>query len=490
MSIKIADKFFTRMDGWFNLLTGLGRKGIDKRINTTYSPNVDLDEETLISIYRFDGMGARIIDCFTEDMTRKWFKVKGDTDDAVNTYLNKIDGKPAIIEALRWSLLMGGSVIIVGIDDGGRYEDPVDETNINTITHLHVYDRWRAVWTTADLYADPTHPKFGTPEWYTIFPINPAGAIGLTPPQGEYQVSSPRGNTAPTIGSFRVHETRILRFDGKQIPLKARIRNRYWSDSILATCYERIRGLGEGFASIESIIGEFIIGVMKIDNLTNLLAGGKEDLVHKRLQIMDMCRRTMATKLIEKDEDYTRVTSTVSGLSDLIDKLVEGASCASGIPVTRLVGRSPAGENSTGEGDEAIYYDKVEGMENAILLPPEKRLVRYIMLAHDSPFKGIELKDWQIEYLPLKAMTAKEQAELEKAVAEKDHIYITDGVLGPGEVAESRYGGDSYSTDTHLTIKRDADGELPPSEEDIANQKLLEKQLESGDEGDSKGDEK
>jgi uncharacterized protein len=480
MNIKVLDKMVSRFDGWQNLFTGLGRKGVDKRMDTQYDPPLELAEDDLINIYRADGMGTRIIDVFTEDMTRKWFKVTGDTDSDFDKDLRSFKGKQSIIECLRWALLMGGSVGVMGVDDGGTYETPVNEGAIRKITHIHAFDRWRTIWTTADLYQDPNNPLFGTPEFYTIYPINPAGTMAIT------ESSQRPGTNSPTIGAFRVHETRVLRFDGKNIPMKARIRQRYWNDSYLMACYERIRGLGEGYASIENILGEFIIGTLTIDNLQNLLASGKESIVTTRMALLDRCKRAMSTKLLDTNEKYERVSSTVSGLDTLIDKLVEGASCASGIPVTRLVGRSPAGMNATGDSDESIYYDKVSGMQESILLPPLERLLRYVMLARETKFKCSE--DSMIEFLPLKALDELQQATLRKTQADTDAVYINTGVVSAGEIAESRFGGDVYSTDTHLTIARDENGEIPLTDEELAMQEAQLNGMKNKDEeGDQNG---
>lgn len=463
-----------RFDGWLNLLTGVGRQGFDKRQNTVYEPGKELSEDDLINIYRFDGMGTKIVDVFTEDITRKWFKVKGDTDGNIQKELRKIEGRESITEAIRWALLFGGSVGVMGVDDGGLYEDPVDENNIKKITHIHVFDRFRAIWTTADLYNDPSHPLFGTPEFYSIFPINPAGSIGglmyskntngITTTDTPVTTALHSGTSSPTIGMFRVHETRLLRFDGKQIPIKAHIRNRYWNDSVLLPCFERIRALGESYASVESLMSEFIVGTLTISNLQQLLATGKEDLVMKRLNLMDMSKRMMGTTLLDKEEVFERVSSNVAGMDAMIDKLIEGVSIVSGIPVTRLAGRSPAGMNATGESDENIYYDKVAGMQWSVTGKPLNRLCKYLMLSKESSFGGRELKDWELEFVPLQSMSELETATMRKTIADTDAVYIQNQVVTPGEIAESRFGGDNYSIDTHLSATRDSEGNLPEPE--------------------------
>jgi uncharacterized protein len=430
------------LDGWANLFSGMGIRGIDKKELTSFIPNIKLTERQLIDIYSADGIGTRIIDVYTEDLTRKWFTVSDDNDKIVDKELVKFKGHNAIIECVRWALLHGGCVGVVGIKDGGLYEDPVNESQIDEITHIHVYDKWRTLVQVGDLYADVENPKYGTPEFYWINPLR----------------STP----------FAVHESRILRFDGKPTPEQKRIENNFWNDSYLVSGYERIKGLGSGYNSIEAILDEFIVGVLKVNNLQAMIASGKEDQITKRLTLMDMCRRTMGTVLMDNNEEFTRISSTVTGLADLIDKLIEAVSMCYGIPVTRLVGRSPAGMNATGESDLAIYYDKIEQMRMTMLNEPISKLMHYLSLAKKSKFKSTNI---EINYPPLKTMDPLQVANIKKLNSDADCAYLDRNVIQAGEVATSRFSGDKYGDDIKLTVKRDKDGNLPepePSDEELA----------------------
>jgi len=469
----------TKRDSWENLFTGVGRAISDKRISTVFNPNPGLTEDECNAIYRNEGMGRRIVEVLTEDMTRKWFKIEGDTDGAMEKAFDLFDGRTAIEEGIRWGLLHGGSVGVVGLSDGGNYEDPVDENDIDEVTHIHVFDRWRAVWVTSDLYQDPYNPKFATPEFYTIFPINPAMSPGkklsaefTKSGQGRNRgfssgdqpaLTNLRGAMAPLVGAFRVHESRVLRFDGVLIPLKERIRNRYWNDSYLQSCYERIRGLGESYAGIETIIQEFIIGTMQIEDLANMVATGKENLAIKRLDMLDRSKHIMNTLLLDKEEEYTRHSAAVSGLDDLVSSLVLGISAASGIPVTILMGQSPAGLNATGASDVRRYYDKIAGMQMSMLKKPLAKLCRYVMLSKKSKWKGKIPENWAIKFPSLWALDEVQESELRLSMAQADALYLDRKVLKPVEVSNSRWGGESYSFDTKLQ-DRDVKGEL--SDED------------------------
>jgi hypothetical protein len=168
-------------------------------------------------------------------------------------------------------------------------------------------------------------------------------------------------------------------------------------------------------------------------------------------------------------------------------------SADTGYPITRLFGVSPAGMNATGESDMRNYYDKVRSRQQRVLKPMLLRVVQII-------------SEWQklpepfIEFRPLKQMSEKEQAELEKLLADKDQVvattyktYIDMGAMEPYEARYLQF-GDSLdkipvSEEEALppveTVSEEEDGK----EENNAGKEGAEGEDETeGEEGKSQGE--
>ena len=94
-----------RTDGWYNLLTGMGMSSRDKRVNTQIGIAQRFDRQTLIELYRGDGLGKRIIQIPAKDMVREWFKIEGDSDGVIVKKMNDLFTKSFVKEALFWSRL-------------------------------------------------------------------------------------------------------------------------------------------------------------------------------------------------------------------------------------------------------------------------------------------------------------------------------------------------------------------------------------------------
>ena len=416
-----------RNDGWANLLTGIGIKGRDKTAHTMYIADARLEYHDLTQMYRGDGLARRIIDLPVHDMYRQWFTLEGDTDGIVNKYLRKLNAKKSLKRAQRFGYLYGGALAIMGINDGGRYWEPVKENKIKSIEHIHVFDRWRVTLNTADLYVDPDLDKYGKPEYYNIVPIYGA--------------------------PFRVHESRVLRFEGVDVADQVRIQNQGWGDSVLQSVYNRLRGLGESYLNIENILDEFILGVLTIDNLQELIASGKEALIQKRLTQIDLSKHIINSILVDKEEKFERHSTTTTGLKELMDVLIEGVSAGTGIPVCLLMGRSVGGLGSEDASLVRLYYDKISAQQEEDLLPQLEQLIRYINIAQNNVLGD----QWEVCFSPLWQPTQKDAVATKLVQAQADEIYMQNGTLLPEEVALARFGGDHYSDDMVLSPAHQAE---------------------------------
>lgn len=413
-----------RTDSWTNVFTRMGTSQ-DKKEATKFGNITIFDQGTLRLMYRGEGLTKRVVDLAANDMTRRWFKVDGDSEGFIGQKLDELKAKKKINQALRWDRLFGGALIVGGLIDGGGMEEPLNEATLQTIDFLHVFDRYAA--TPLSYYNDPNNEKYGEVEKFTV---------------------SPKRNGAP----FVVHESRCLIFDGIDIDDISRQEQQGWGDSVIQAIYERIRGLGVGYNGVEHILDEFIIGILAIKNLTDLLADPEgPKMISDRLNQIDMSKSFLNTVLIDADqESFTKLSSTVAGLEGLIDKLIQSVASVTEYPVTLLMGESPAGLNATGKSDILLYYDSIHAKQETKLQSQLETLCKWIQLCQLGDFRGIELDQWKIVFNPLYEPSETEIVTNRKTVAETDKIYYDMGALYETEIRDSRFGGETYSIDTDL----------------------------------------
>jgi len=73
--------------------------------------------------------------------------------------------------------------------------------------------------------------------------------------------------------------------------------------------------------------------------------------------------------MLDALEEYASKSASFGGLPDILDRFMQLASAAVGIPMTLYFMISPGGLNATGASDTRAYYDKVK-VEQTLRMQP------------------------------------------------------------------------------------------------------------------------
>ena len=425
-------------DGVYNLYTGMGDARRDSTVSTFFVNELPLRQYELESVYRFCGIGRRIVEIVPAEATRQWVTFPGDTDQLMIKEMQRLNFKREFRKFLETDRLHGGAILLIGANDGGTLEDPLNEAGIKEIEFLRVYDRWQVTFTIADYYLDPSLKNYGTPERYYVTPCN-----GLAP--------------------FYVHESRMMVLKGVDVPDRLLYDQQGWGDSVLQSCREDLAGYEEMGKYARHLMKNYRQNIMKISGLIAMLGGNSDmtDRLTKRINLLDMTGGFLNTMLVDAEhEDMTQLQADVSGIPLLMFEFNKRLSASTGIPPSILLGQSPTGLNASGKSEIDIFEAVIKAYQTDNLEPLVNRMARLLMAQKRGPWRGKIDKNLVAEWQPLSQMGEMEEAALRLAVAQTDQIYIGNGVLDPSEVAVSRFGGEQYSTETVLdTVSRKEDPE-------------------------------
>ena len=133
--------------------------------------------------------------------------------------------------------------------------------------------------------------------------------------------------------------------------------------------------------SAANMIDKSVQPVYKQRGLQSTLAGPDgDDQVLKRLQVLDASRGMLNSVAVDMDgEDYSFQTFQLSGASEILESTYSLLSAVTCIPQTILFGRSPSGENATGESDLENYYNFVEGIQKRMLKKNIRTLLKAVL---------------------------------------------------------------------------------------------------------------
>jgi len=410
---------------WVNLLTKLGMRGRDKRESMEIGSAKYFDDSFLSQLWVANGLGKKIVKIPVDDMVRNWIHLENDKDGKVSDEMERISLEQKVWEALVWARLYRGAILVMGIQDGGELNTPLRMNAIRGIDWVKVYGANRlTTLTTGDIVDDPASPYFDDIEVFPVTKLN-----------GE---------------TIYVHTTRCLVFKGEPAPMDATITSdfkiRYWGMSVIQSIYEQLADLGAVMGGMSNLCQEFGTGKYTLSNLTELLASQDGmNQIYNRMEIINAAKGTLRAVLLGENERYEQTSPSLAGAPDMIDRFMLMLSAVSEIPATRLYGRSPAGQNATGESDEQIYYDRIDSMNKTMLRPKLQRAADII-----NVYTTKQDKDKPRVIMNKSETTSpKEDVEMRKTQAETDNIYIMNGTLTAEEVAENRFQG-SYSHDTTI----------------------------------------
>jgi phage-related protein (TIGR01555 family) len=378
------------VDRLASLFTGLGTAR-DKSVSATHVHVVRTKVE-LDAAYRDNWIARKTIDIVPFDMLRAWRSWQADdaTVETIEAAEAQLGVRQKLMAAMIRGRLYGGGVILIG--DGAP--DPAEELVIDRIgrggiKYLHVLSRYEI--TAGEINRDPLSEFYGEPVDYEVRSGENAGQ--------------------------RVHPSRVVRFLGAPVPDEALTSDAAWSDSILQAVLDAVDQATSAAQHVAAMLPEAKQDIISVPGLSTWLATEADTAkLTERFSYAARMKSMFGMLLLDGDgkspegEVYQQKQLSFDGLPDVVRLFLQIASGAADIPVTRMLGQSPAGLNATGDSDLRNYYDHVAAKQTVELSPATHRLDR-VILRHalgDEP-KGV----WHI-WNALYQQTDKEKAEVGK----------------------------------------------------------------------------
>ena len=120
------------------------------------------------------------------------------------------------------------------------------------------------------------------------------------------------------------------------------------------------------------------VDTMEVQNLDQLFSMGSTEQQRRFWNVMQaqsVAESNFGMRLVNKGDQITNRQYTFTGFNYVVEAVQLNLCAKTHIPMTKLFGRSPAGLNSTGEGDLQNYYDYVDGEREDKLRPVLEKLL-------------------------------------------------------------------------------------------------------------------
>ena len=385
------------------------------------------------------------------DRMMRYLDSLGDRDDQTEEESNsEIYGvREAFTVASILAAQFGKAYILMGIDDGREFSEPVDFNNVRSLRWLQIYDNW-------DLRPELTQYSRRSPIHYRFV----------------------YGDESNKYGAV-VHKSRLLPFYGRRIYSRRRIiRQQQSSDdgiSIIQGLYESWMRWTQGEIASSEMLADYDTFTLGMKGLALSLekdrrdgtSKGQEAILHRALTL-DQGKSTTRGILYDLDnEEPGSVTRRYNGAKDIMDSLEKRWVAATGIPEFKLFGRigGQGLTNNQGLAMRSEWAILVQDWSTFRLVGNMSRLCKVSFAAKDSPSKGNLPASYEVTVPFNIPLTDTERVEFEYKAAQRSQILVNTGAVSPLEV-RTGYQGSHFNLDIMLSDDFEPSDQPPKPEKE------------------------
>lgn len=357
-----------------------------QRIQQDAAWNGTITPQLAFSAYLASGMMRKVINIPAHDRVREWrdWQAEKEQIEALEAEEKRLGLVAKVKQAEVLRGLGGGALILAAPGDPAM---PINARALGEggLAAVNVVSRWQIQG--EDFVKELTDPAYGTPR---MFRVNGDGR------------------------QQRIHPSRVICFRGDPLPQGVGIgeEDAFWGDSRLIRVLRDIQNSDNAqlwFAQLVRKAKLLRVGIPKLTDYTQSETGQAK--LNSRVALIatgeDMLNATVfqsgAPEDAETITDYQVRWDGIPAMADMFDQRV---AAVADIPFTRLMGRSPAGMNATGQYDDLNWVKTVMAGQTLELRPCLEQLDEVLIRS-----AGIDPAKVTWSFAPLSAPTEKEQAD-------------------------------------------------------------------------------
>lgn len=342
-----------------------------------------------------------------------------------------------MIQFVRFGRVFGIRVALFVVDMGDEakqkeyYENPFNPDAVKPGTYKGI-SQIDPYWMTPELddagVRDPASIDFYEPTWWNI--------------QGK-----------------RYHKSHLAIYRTSDVADLLKPSYQYAGISIPQRIMERVYGAERTANEAPQLLMTKRLGVWKTD-LAHIMMNQDKFAVH--MENFAIYRDNYGQRIIDTEDEMAQFDATLSGLSDVIDGQYDIVCAAGGVPITKVMSKSPKGGlGQSGNYEEASYHEELETIQDLDLTPFLDHHHLLLALSVIGPKFGLKNVVIQHEWNPVDSPDAKELAETNKLKAETDTALANAGAID-GEDIRNRIRSAKDSGYTGIS----ADVPEPPEEDE------------------------
>jgi phage-related protein (TIGR01555 family) len=286
-----------------------------------------------VAAYMSSGMLRKVIAIPADDRVREWRDWQADKDqiELIEAEERRLGLQAKVRQAEVLRGIGGGALILITTGDHASALKP-ETIGKGGLVAVNVVSRWQI--TAKDYVRDLASPDYLTPRMFSI------------DSEGRQQ---------------DIHPSRVVCFRGEPLPAGSALTDdeAFWGDSRLLRVFAAVQRSDDTQAWFAALVKKAKLLRIGIPDLSGMVSGpGGDAILAKRVETIATGESVLNAVVFDAGNGAENPGETIAdyqvkwdGIPALMDAFDQRVAAVADIPFTRLMGRSPAGMNATGEHD-------------------------------------------------------------------------------------------------------------------------------------------
>lgn len=250
--------------------------------------------------------------------------------------------------------------------------------------------------------------------------VSPASIEMMNPLDNNYM--------KPTLwfisGAGEVHSSRLIPLTFFEVPDLIKPMFNYQGISLTQLMSEYVANADVMRQSVADLFLRFRTMIIK----TNAEKLSSKEYID-RVKNNNLQANNLGVLLINNNEDVQQITTSLSGMDNLISQAMENMVISSSIPATKLLGISPRGFQSTGQFELRNYYDTITNYQNNMIKPIIRKLITYILNLRYN------VSGYAVDYIfaPIGVATDDMEVRVKNAQVDLVNKMVNNGLINEDE---------------------------------------------------------
>jgi phage-related protein (TIGR01555 family) len=347
---------------------------------------ISLFRQVLAKAYIQHGLIQKLISQPVDDAFKGGIKIKTDSLDSedskhLDAYIEHNNIIDKIKETIKWGRLFGGSGLVINASQKADEEFDINKINEKSRLDFYPADMWELN--------------------MAYYEINPSVELKRDIPYMFY--------------GERLHQSRVLRFIGRQAPSIFRRQFRGWGMSeverLVASFNQFLKNNEVGF----ELMDECKVDVFSIEGYKNaLMSPDGEEMIKKQVQLTNMLKSFLNAVVMDTTDKFEQKTMSFAGVSDMMKENRMILASDLNMPITKLFGISASGFNA-GDDDLENYNSMLESeirdKARHLIYQTYRIIIKHLF--------DVVVDDLQIEFEPLRILTAEQEESVKNQKLER-----------------------------------------------------------------------